>query len=375
MNLFLTGITGAVGMEMARWIARNTPKARVYALIRAPSPVVVKARWSKLAAKLWPDASARPPEGQFVPVMGDITRPGLGLLPEDAARLASEVTHVIHSAANVELDAPLDEARLANLEGTRHVFEVVRTFRRLERAGYVSTLFVAGHRQGRFLETDEVHDAGFVNPYEQSKYETEHLVRGLMKELPIAMYRLAYLIGRDDGEVTRHNSMHALIRLFYQGHVGAFPGTPDSRMDLSSNDYAAAALLTLFLEHYQPGRTYHIGNGDDALRLQDFIDIVTEVSAESERRWAQGDFLPPDIVDAETYELLRRTLLQTQNKQSHEVIRLGDTMYGHLLASQVFDAKPVHTLLGERVKPPPAKKLLMDVLRHCVATDWGRNRS
>ncbi|WP_375768471.1 SDR family oxidoreductase [Archangium gephyra] len=375
MNLFLTGITGAVGMEMARWIARNAPRARVYALIRAPSPVVLKARWTKLAAKLWPEASARPPEGQFLPVLGDITRPGLGLSPEDAARLASEVTHVLHSAANVELDAPLDEARLANVEGTRHVFEVVRTFRRLERVGYVSTLFVAGHRPGRFLETDEVHEAGFVNPYEQSKYEAEHLVRGLMKELPIAMYRLAYLIGRDDGEVTRYNSMHSLIRLFHQGHVGAFPGTPDSRMDLSSNDYAAAALLTLFLEHYQPGRTFHIGNGDEALRLQDFIDTVVEVAAESERRWAQGDFLPPDIVDEETYALLRRTLLQTQNKQSHEVIRLGDTMYGHLLASQVFDARPVHALLGERVKPPPAKKLLMDVLRHCVATDWGRNRS
>jgi len=375
MNLFLTGVTGAVGMEMARWLARHAPKARVYALIRAPSPVVLKARWSKLAAKLWPDVSARPPEGQFVPVLGDITRPGLGLSPQDAARLAEEVTHVIHSAANVELDAPLPEARQANVDGTRYVFEVVRTFRRLERAGYVSTLFVAGLRPGRFLETDEVHEAGFVNPYEQSKYEAEHYVRGLMKELPIAMYRLAYLIGRDSGEVTRYNSMHSLIRLFYQGHVGAFPGTPDSRMDLSSNDYAASALLTLFLEHYQPGRTFHIGNGDDSLRLQDFIDTLVEVSAETERRWAQGAFLPPDVVDEETYMLLRRTLLQTQNKQSHEVIRLGDTMYGHLLASQVFDARPVHALLGERVKPPPARQLLRDVLRHCVATDWGRNRS
>ncbi|MFE8603040.1 SDR family oxidoreductase [Archangium violaceum] len=374
MHLFLTGVTGAVGMEMARWIVRNTPKARVYALIRAPSPVVLKARWSKLAAKLWPEASARPPEGQFIPVLGDISQPGLGLSPEDAARLASEVTHVIHSAANVELDAPLPEARAANVDGTRHVFEVVRSFRRLERVGYVSTLFIAGKRPGRLLETDAVHASEFVNPYEQSKYEAEHLVRGLMKELPIAMYRLAYLIGRDDGEVTRYNSMHSLMRLFYQGHVGAFPGTPDSRMDLSSNDYAAAALLTLFLEHYQPGRTFHIGNGDEGLRLQDFIDTMTEVSAETERRWAQGVFLPPDVVDEDTYTLLRRTLLQTQNKQSHEVIRLGDTMYGHLLANQIFDAAPVHALLGERVKPPPAKQLLRDVLRHCVATDWGRNR-
>ncbi|HZI07009.1 MAG TPA: hypothetical protein VEZ71_23515, partial [Archangium sp.] len=116
-------------------------------------------------------------------------------------------------------------------------------------------------------------------------------------------------------------------------------------------------------------------NGDHGLRLEDFIETLTEVSGETERRWAQGAFLPPDVVDEETYMLLRRTLLQTQNKQSHEVIRLGDTMYGHLLASQVFDAQPVHALLGERVKPPPAKQLLMDVLRHCVATDWGRNRS
>jgi hypothetical protein len=35
----------------------------------------------------------------------------------------------------------------------------------------------------------------------------------------------------------------------------------------------------------------------------------------------------------------------------------------------------VHALLGERLKPPPAKQLLRDVLRHCVATDWGRIRS
>ena len=145
-------------------------------------------------------------------------------------------------------------------------------------------------------------------------------------------------------------------------------------MDLSSNDYAASALLTLFLEHYQPGRTFHIGNGDAGLRLRDFIDVMAEVSAESERRWAQGVFLPPDVVDEDTYTLLRRTLLQTQNTQSHEVIRLGDTMYGHLLASQVFDARPVHALLGERVKPPPATQLLRDVMRHCVATQWGRNR-
>ena len=375
MKLFLTGITGAVGMELARWIARNTPKARVYALIRAPSPVVLLARWKKLAARLWPDPLARPPEGQFIPVLGDISRPGLGLSPEDAARLARDVTHVLHSAANVELDAPLEEARRANVDGTRHVLEVVRTFSRLERAGYVSTLFVAGRRPGRFLETDTVHEAGFVNPYEQSKYEAEHLVRGLMGEMPLAIYRLAYLIGRGDGEVTRYNSMHALMRLFHQGHVGAFPGTPESRMDLSSTDYAASALLSLFLGHFQPGRTWHLGNGDGALRLQDFIDIMTEVSAETERRWAEGVFLPPDVVDEDTYALLRRTLLQTQNPQSHEVIRLGDTMYGHLLASQVFDTRSVHALIGEQVKPPPPQRLLREVLRHCVATGWGRNRS
>ncbi len=374
MNLLMTGITGAVGMEMARWLAANAPRARVFALIRAASPVVLKARWSKLAAKLWPEGQ-RPEEGRFVPVLGDITRPGLGLSPEDAERLAGEVTHVIHSAANVELDAPLEEARLCNVEGTRHVFEVVRTFRRLERAAYVSTLFVAGRRPGLFRETDFEHEAGFVNPYEQSKYETEVYVRGLMKELPLAQFRLAYLIGRDTGEVTRYNSMHALLRLLHEGHVGAFPGTPETLMELSSNDYAAAALLTLFREHFQPGRTFHIGSGARGLPLQDFIDISAEVSAETEPRWRQGAFLPPDIVDEDTYTLLRRTLLQTQNKKSHEVIRLGDTMYGHLTASQVFDCQPVQELLGERVPLPPVRELLRDVLRHCMATNWGRNRS
>lgn len=43
-------------------------------------------------------------------VEGDLSLPGLGLSPEDARMLQHEVTHVVHCAANIELDADIQKS-------------------------------------------------------------------------------------------------------------------------------------------------------------------------------------------------------------------------------------------------------------------------
>lgn len=43
-------------------------------------------------------------------VEGDLAMPGLGLSAADTQRLQAEVTHVIHSAANIELDADIQKS-------------------------------------------------------------------------------------------------------------------------------------------------------------------------------------------------------------------------------------------------------------------------
>ena len=116
---------------------------------------------------------------------GDVTEPGLGVDPADLAG----VTHVIHCAASVSFDLPLEEARRINVAGTQNVLAACRAMPDFERLDAVSTCYVAGRRTGLIQETDLEHDAGFHNTYEQTKYESELLLRAAMPDLPIAVHR------------------------------------------------------------------------------------------------------------------------------------------------------------------------------------------
>ena len=77
-------------------------------------------------------------------VVGDVTRPDLGLSPADYSALTDVVTHVLHAAANTRFDLPLAEARLVNVDGTAHVAALARRCAHLEQLGVVSSVYVSG---------------------------------------------------------------------------------------------------------------------------------------------------------------------------------------------------------------------------------------
>ena len=108
-------------------------------------------------------------------VAGDLTAPRLGL-GERHEPLAARVGSVIHSAASVAFDLPLEEARAINVEGTRRVLDFAGAVPGLQRVTYVSTAYVAGDRRGTAYEDDRETGA-FRNAYERSKHEAEALVR------------------------------------------------------------------------------------------------------------------------------------------------------------------------------------------------------
>src|SRR5439155_19750080 len=115
--------------------------------------------------------------------------------PADAEAVSSRVTAIVHAAANTRFDAPLPEARAANVDGTRHVLEFARRCPRLDRVVALSTTHVAGRRTGTILEDDLEHDAEFVNTYEATKYEAERELRAAMRDLPIAVARISTVTG------------------------------------------------------------------------------------------------------------------------------------------------------------------------------------
>src|SRR5215218_5341297 len=75
---------------------------------------------------------------------GDVHAPSLGLGEEDLAELSREVDVVIHSAASVVFDAPLDAAVASNVRGTLGLLKLARTWEKRPLFMHISTAYVAG---------------------------------------------------------------------------------------------------------------------------------------------------------------------------------------------------------------------------------------
>ena len=175
---------------------------------------------------------------------GDCAQACLGLSDGEFARLRREVSHIVHAAAVTRFDLPLDRARQLNTATVAHVLDLARSCPRLQGFFLLSTVYVAGRRVGTIRERESARPDGFVNTYEQSKYEGEELVAAAAGEVPGVVFRLSTLFGDSrSGRVTHFTAPHQALRIIYSGLASMLPGDPAGRVDLLPVDYAVRAML------------------------------------------------------------------------------------------------------------------------------------
>ena len=170
-----------------------------------------------------------PSTGRAVAIAGDLTAPRLGL-GERHDEIAAGVGTVIHSAASVAFDLPIEEARAINVEGTRRVLDFAGAVPDLQRVAYVSTAYVAGDRRGTVYEDDR-ETGTFRNSYERSKHEAEAVVRS--STLPWTIARPSIIVGESTtGWTASFNVLYGPLRAFAAGRLsrccpraGARPST------------------------------------------------------------------------------------------------------------------------------------------------------
>src|SRR5919198_1126816 len=120
-GVLLTGAPGFLGMELlARYLERTDRS--VYTLVRAESQAAAEARLRAVLEALLGDTEAY--VHRVVALRGDLSRPGLGLTAARREELAEAVADVVHCAASISFDLPLEEARDINVEGTRQLLEL-----------------------------------------------------------------------------------------------------------------------------------------------------------------------------------------------------------------------------------------------------------
>ena len=240
--IFLTGATGLLGGEILRSVLVAEPSASVIVLVRGDP-----ARYDNLI-----DDTLRAEFASRVePVWGDLEKPGLGLDGRTRAAITERMTHVIHAAASIDFAMPYAAAHAVNYDGTARVYDLAREARHLQAFAHVSTAYVAGRRTGVVTEDELEHDAGFVNAYERSKYESEQFLRARMGELPIAVYRTVTMIGNSrEGVVRQFNYFHHSLRFLYHGLVPVIPADPSMRVDVIPADWAAEVVRFLTLAQF-----------------------------------------------------------------------------------------------------------------------------
>ena len=283
--VLLTGATGFVGMELLhRFLSRG--ERHVYALARASDDTAAAARL--------------PDHPRLTAVAGDIERPGLGLAPETARRVTSEVTTVMHCAASVTFDLPLPESRRVNVDGTRNVLELAEGCDRLERLTYVSTAYVAGEPPGVFGEDDLDVGQRFRNSYERSKFEAEVMLRERGAQLPLQVLRPSIVVGDSHtGRTASFNVLYGPLKGIARGTIRALPARRSSPVDVVPVDYVADRAYELATGG--PDGTFHLVAGRNATTVGRLLELAAE-----HLHQRQPAVLPPGPYRRFVHPLLRR---------------------------------------------------------------------
>ena len=156
-RMAITGSTGFLGTALVERLLRAVPDCELVLLIRAGRSSTVERRaarelfkndaFDRLREEHGKEGFAELLERRVQVVQGDVSSDGLGLDEAGRAALAS-CDIVIHSAATVSFDSPLDGAVEVNLLGPVRIVETLHDLGVNPHLVAVSTCYVAGSRRG-----------------------------------------------------------------------------------------------------------------------------------------------------------------------------------------------------------------------------------
>jgi thioester reductase-like protein len=334
--VLLTGATGFVGREiLSRFLERGD--RHVFALVRAANDT---------------DAAERLPDHpRLTPVAGDIEQHELGLSRESSERLRDEVATVVHCAASVSFDMPLDESRRVNVEGTRRMLRFARGCPRLERFSYVSTAYVAGEPGRTFREDELAIGQRFRNAYEQSKFEAELALRDEGGDLPLQILRPSIVVGDSTtGRTTAFNVLYGPLKAYARGAIPAIPARRDAPVDIVPVDYVADRVHEL--ASGGPNGTFHLVAGRNATTVGRLLEMSSEELGRSE-----PTVLPPRLYRRWVHPWLRR---------KYRGLRRMEVYFPYFAMRVRFDDR--------RLGPgPPVESYFHRLVRYAQRVGWGRS--
>jgi long-chain acyl-CoA synthetase len=286
--VFLTGATGFLGTQIVRRLIKKD-NICVFVLVRGHNfddayRHLSRSWWD------WPDLMEEI-RGlkKFEPlnindskihlVIGDISKERLELENGEYNYLVNNISHVIHTAADLRLNAPLEDLRNINVNGTHNMIILAvdaHNNHGISRFSHLSTAYVAGNQKNLVYEDSLTDEYGFLSNYERTKYEGELEVK--KSGLPHSIFRPGMVVGdSESGYVKTFNTIYVLLRLYLNGKLRLMPVSPEVKINLVPVDYVADAVVKLSFHRKTEGMTFHLTAPYTSLpTAKEFIDAVHE---------------------------------------------------------------------------------------------------
>ncbi|WP_269532190.1 SDR family oxidoreductase [Chitinimonas sp. BJYL2] len=270
MTYFVTGATGFIGNHLVHTLLKKR-KGKIYALVRKESLEKfdkIRERWGKDGERV-------------IPVVGDLSKPKLGVSAKDITELKGKIKHFFHLAALYDLKAGAEEQIEVNVNGTRHAVQFADAIE----AGifhHTSSIAAAGLYEGVFSE-DMFDEAGKLNhPYFRTKHDSEAVVRKECKR-PWRVYRPGIVVGSSKtGEIDKIDGPYYFFKLLQKMRKILPPWMPaigidGGRINIVPVDFVVEAMDHIAHINGHNGKCFHLTD-PDAKRVGEVLAIFAEAA-------------------------------------------------------------------------------------------------
>ncbi len=354
MAIFLTGGTGYIGAHVAANLL-DQHDATLNLLVRGRDPREAELR-------LWQALQLHLPFPKFYDYLqakvrifrGDLTSPQFGLEASDYDRLVHTTDSVIHCAAS--LNRKSEKSCLnVNLRGTLEVVQLARQsqyYHGLRRFSNVSTVAVAGKRSHEVVLEDRAieWERSDYDPYARTKKFCEHMVRELLPDVPLTIFRPSIVLG--DSRYPQTTQFDMVRSFVFLAGLPVLPFRPHDKIDIVNVDFVADAISTLHMKSEPEHDTYHLSSGNDS---QTFRELTRALAAEQNKRGPL--FLP---ILEKPFGSIVNTLANRKGPVGHGAA-LMKVFLPYLTWNTVFDNTRVTKEMGR--KPAPFSKYSFPLLR------------
>lgn len=344
MAIFLTGSTGYIGAHAAANLLENSSE---------PLNLLVRARDQQEAQlRLWRAFQLHMDFPRFHDFLrsrvaifrGDLTGERFGLADDDYRRLARSTDSIIHCAAS--LNRKSEKSCLnVNLRGTLEVIQLAMRARDdhgLRRFSHVSTVAVAGHRSNEIVQEDTAIDweRSDYDPYARTKKFCEHMIRGLLPDVPRTIFRPSIVLG--DSRRPETNQFEMVKAFVFLAGLPMLPFRPTDRIDIVPVDFVADAVAALHLKENPAHDIYHLSAGTGSETFQQLTDALSS---------AQGKRGPVYMPGLERPSSRMINALANRSGKIGGVATLLKVFLPYLVWNTVFDNTRVVSELGRAPVP------------------------